>query len=124
MSAKVFMSTKDQARLRKDIAEFIRKEGKLVDDALTATAIQIRHDAIQLAPVDKGRLWTSLRWSTPQNNKNHKSRIVSTNVVYGAYIETGTPIGTGPNGGPRPFLKPALEMNKTTLTRALRRLMK
>ena len=38
-------------------------------------------------------------------------------MQYANYIEFGEPQGTGPNEGPKPYLRPAFENNKNKIVR-------
>ena len=38
-------------------------------------------------------------------------------MQYANYIEFGEPQGTGPNEGPKPYLRPAFENNKENIRR-------
>lgn len=97
----------------------------IVSDEIEAGVEQIRNDAIQLAPVDTGRLRTSI-----QAEASGLSGEVKTNVEYAGYMEFGTGgnvdvrpgweeiaekyRGKGErtvNIAPRPFMRPALEKN-------------
>ncbi len=42
---------------------------------------------------------------------------ICTNLKYAKYIEFGEPQGTGPNEGPKPYLRPAFENNKNKIVR-------
>lgn len=116
----VKITARDKSNFRKDVNKFLKSKNVAVDRALDATALQIRYDAIQIAPVDKGGLRNSIVIETPEE----KTRKVGSNIVYGHYIETAKPVGTGPHGGPKPYLKPALDMNIKTLAKALKRTFK
>ena len=84
----------------------IRKRGlpavKALDRGMEDTADAIHLQAINTVPVDTARLKLSI------NVQRQPLRYsVGTNMDYAAYIEFGIPTGTGPHGGPKPYLRPA-----------------
>ena len=79
----------------------------VLDMALDDTADAISLEAQRIVPVDTGRLRASINVK-----REYLSKVIGTNVEYAAYVEYGSPEGTGPNGGPSPYLRPAFENNK------------
>ena len=91
---------------RKKLNEIIEKYPDVMDMALDDTADAISLEAQTIVPVDTGRL----RGSINVKRRKLKKRI-GTNVEYAAHVEFGSPTGSGPNGGPKPYLRPAFENN-------------
>ena len=79
----------------------------VLDMALDDTADAISLKAQQTVPVDTGRLRASINVKREELKKT-----IGTNVEYASFVEFGSPIGTGENGGPMPYLRPAFETNK------------
>ena len=79
----------------------------VLDMALDDTADAISLEAQRIVPVDTGRLRGSINVK-----REFLVKVIGTNVEYAAYVEYGSPEGTGPNGGPSPYLRTALENNK------------
>jgi HK97 gp10 family phage protein len=79
----------------------------VLDMALDDTADAISLKAQQIVPVDTGRLRASINVKREELKKT-----IGTNVEYASFVEFGSPIGTGENGGPKPYLRPAFETNK------------
>ena len=75
--------------------------------ALDDTADAMSLEAQRIVPVDTGRLRGSINVK-----KEYLSKVIGTNVEYAAFVEYGSPEGTGPNGGPKPYMRPAFENNK------------
>jgi hypothetical protein len=78
----------------------------VLDQALDDTADAISLAAQRIVPVDTGRL----RGSINVKRKNLR-KTIGTNLEYAAFVEFGSPMGSGPNGGPKPYLRPAFENN-------------
>ena len=83
----------------------------VLDMALDDTADAISLKAQQIVPVDTGRLRASINVKREELKKT-----IGTNVEYATFVEFGTPVGTGENGGPMPYLRPAFETNKGRIT--------
>ena len=79
----------------------------VLDFALDDTADAMSLTAQRIVPVDTGRLRGSINVK-----KEYLSKVIGTNVEYAAFVEYGSPEGTGPNGGPKPYMRPAFENNK------------
>lgn len=86
------------------VLEEIPKELDVEADVITkSNAKEIEAEAKRLAPKDTGFLARSI--NTRKLAK--KTYRISSYASYATYVEFGKPVGTGPNGGPRPFLYPA-----------------
>jgi len=96
---------------RKNLEELVEKYPDVLDMALDDTAAAIHLEATKIVPVDTGRLRGSINVK-----REYLKKRIGTNLEYAAFVEFGTPIGTGPHGGPQPFLRPALEKFGTTGT--------
>ena len=96
---------------RKKLNEIIEKYPDVMDMALDDTADAISLDAQRTVPVDTGRLRGSINVK-----REYLKKRIGTNLEYASFDEYGTPIGTGPHGGPQPYLRPALEKFGTTAT--------
>ena len=70
----VKITAKDEAAFKKDVKQFLKNKGIAVDRALDATALQIRHDALQIVPVKDGLLKNSIVVETPQKQKPYKNK--------------------------------------------------
>ena len=92
-----------KALLQKLLAQY----PEVLDMALDDTADAISLAAQRIVPVDTGRLRSSINV-----RREYLAKTIGTNVEYAAFVEFGTPIGTGENCGPMPFLRPAFETNK------------
>ena len=79
----------------------------VLDMALDDTADAMSLEAQRIVPVDTGRLRGSINVK-----REFLVKIIGTNVEYAAFVEYGSPEGTGPNGGPKPYMRPAFENNK------------
>ena len=79
----------------------------VLDMALDDTADAMSLEAQRIVPVDTGRLRASINVK-----RDYLVKTIGTNVEYASFVEFGFPIGTGENGGPMPYLRPAFETNK------------
>ena len=75
--------------------------------ALDDTADAMSLEAQRIVPVDTGRLRASINVK-----REFLVKVIGTNVEYAPHVEYGSPEGTGPSGGPKPFMRPAFENNK------------
>lgn len=89
----------DEAALRQ---LFDSAEGP-VGKELVKRALRVHRRAKQLAPVDTGRLRSSVEYEVGRDSRGLVARI-STDVHYAIYLEFGTRRMT-----PRAFLRPALD---------------
>ena len=96
------------AKVRKAKQEVYRK----VMGELLIGAKEIQSNAREIVPVKNGHLQDSIVTDPVEDGFT-----VGTNSDYRNYIEFGEPQGTGPNGGPRPYLRPAFHNNKENIRR-------
>jgi phage gpG-like protein len=75
-----------------------------VSKEVKLSALAIETKAKELVPVDNGDLRKSIGIDFSHDRLN---ATIETKLPYAAYIEFGTPVGTGAHGGPRPYLRPA-----------------
>ena len=96
-----------------------RELDREVDAITEANAQEIELEAKRLAPVDTGKLRESIATQKVAN----KTYVIKANATglasYAPFIEFGRPIGTGPNGGPRPYLFPAFFKGRRNFTNDL-----
>ena len=117
MSVSVKINSSDQRKLAKDINQFSKEIGVKVERVVEDIAKYTVEQASNIVPVDKGYLKGSIR----PEKKGKYTYEVGTNIGYGLYIEFGEPTRTGPNGGPRPFLRPGFERAKAKTFAYLKR---
>lgn len=96
----------DEAALRK---LFESPEGPVGKD-LVKRALRVQRRAKQIAPVDTGRLRSSVEYEVGRDSRGLVARI-GTDVTYAVYLEFGTR-----RMSPRPFLRPALQAANITWT--------
>lgn len=89
----------DEAALRR---LFESPEGDIGKD-LVKRALRVQRRAKQIAPVDTGRLRSSVEYEAGRDSRGLVARI-GTDVTYAVYLEFGTR-----RMAPRPFLRPALQ---------------
>jgi HK97 gp10 family phage protein len=78
-----------------------------LEKVVLANAKEIEANAKINAPVDTGKLQQSIK-AFKIGALTFKIMANATGLApYAIYVEHGKPIGTGPNGGPKPFLFPA-----------------
>ena len=78
-----------------------------VERVVRDNAQEIETEAKIIVPRDKGILANSIK-AFKSGDKEYTIKANATGVApYAAYIEYGEPVGTGPNGGPRPYLFPS-----------------
>lgn len=78
-----------------------------VERVVRDNAQEIEAQAKINVPRDTGALANSIK-AFKTADKEYTIKANATGVApYAAYIEYGKPVGTGPNGGPRPYLFPA-----------------
>ena len=105
------------AKIRKLGPEFRKRAGVVV----AASALNIEREAKQRAPVDTGRLRSSIRSTI---NQGALKATVGTDVEYAVYLEHGDGYThrAGPRKGqPTPFLFPAFEQERPKFEDALER---
>ena len=96
---------------KKKLKQLADKYPDVLDMALDDTAATIQADAMRFVPVDEGILKNSINVKTQPLFKT-----IGTSLDYAVKMEFGTPTGTGPNGGPRPYLRPAFNNNHQRVT--------
>ena len=94
-------------KFKSTLQKIAEEHPQVMDAALDDTADAMSLEAQRIVPVDTGRLRASINVK-----REYLSKVIGTNVEYAAYVEYGSPEGTGPNGGPLPYLRPAFENNK------------
>ena len=95
-------------KVRKAKQEVYRK----VMGELLIGAKEIQSEARERVPVKQSNLQKSIKEVPIEDGF-----AVGSNSKYANYIEFGEPQGTGPNGGPRPYLRPAFHNNKENIRR-------
>jgi len=89
------------------LQELVNFYPEVLDLALDDTADAMSLDAQRIVPVDTGRLRASINVK-----RDFLIKAIGTNVEYAPHVEYGSPEGTGPSGGPKPYMRPAFEKNK------------
>ena len=105
------ITIKGGANFRKKLQQLVQQYPDVLDMALDDTAAAIHLEATQIVPVDEGHLRNSINV-----RQEYLYKTIGTKMEYASYIEFGTPIGTGPHGGPQPYLRPAMIKFGTTGT--------
>lgn len=101
--------------------ERIPKElDKTVDAITESNAGEIELEAKRTVPFDTGTLQKSIN----TRKKKDKTYLISADANYAVYVEYGTPVGTGPNGGPKPFLFPSFFKQRPIFIKDLEDLLK
>ena len=88
------------------LAELFRSKEGPVGKTITRATIRVQRRAKQLAPVDTGRLRSSVAYEVARDGRDIVGR-VGTDVNYAPYIEFGTRRMRA-----QPFLRPALSAAK------------
>jgi HK97 gp10 family phage protein len=91
---------------RRELDELLVGPDGAVAKALTKAAIQVQRRSRQIAPVDTGRLRSSISYAVERDAGGLVAK-VGTNVEYARHLEYGTV-----KMRPRPFLRPALSSLK------------
>jgi len=114
LSIKVSIDIKGVKAAVNHIKRINAKAERELAQASKATALTVITDAQKLVPIDEGTLKNSITILS----QSSLTIDVGTDLIYAHFIEFGTPIGgTTPNRrtknpGPRPYLRPAAEMNR------------
>jgi HK97 gp10 family phage protein len=104
-----------------DTLERIPKElDKTVDAITEANAGEIELQAKRTVPFDTGTLQKSIN----TRKEKDKTYSISADANYAVYVEYGKPVGTGPHGGPKPFLFPAFFRQRPLFIKDLEDLLK
>ena len=94
-------------KFKASLKKLAEKHPKVMDQALDDTADLMLKIFQRIVPVDTGRLRASINVK-----REFLVKVIGTNVEYAPFVEYGQPEGTGPNGGPKPFMRPAFENNR------------
>jgi len=117
-------------KVLREVSKYGERVSDLIDRETAYAAFEVERLAKEEVPVDKGILKNSINnirvggFKGVRRMVSKITYLIGTNVVYSRYIEFGTPVGTGPNGGPRPFLRPAFRDVIPGYIRAIQRLMR
>ena len=117
-------------KVLREVSKYGERVSDLIDRETAYAAFEVQRLAKEEVPVDKGILKNSINnirvggFKGVRRMVSKITYLIGTNVVYSRYIEFGTPVGTGPNGGPRPFLRPAFRDVIPGYIRAIQRLMR
>jgi len=115
----VFRAEVDDGRLRVKLQVAKQQVYRRVMGELLIGAKEIQSNAREIVPVKNGHLQDSIVTDPVEDGFT-----VGTNSDYRNYIEFGEPQGTGPNGGPRPYLRPAFHNNKEKIKRRVQALIR
>lgn len=117
-------------KVLREVSKYGERVSDLIDRETAYAAFEVERLAKEEVPVDKGILKNSINnirvggFKGVRRMVSKITYLIGSNVVYSRYIEFGTPVGTGPNGGPRPFLRPAFRDVIPGYIRAIQRLMR
>lgn len=117
-------------KVLREVSKYGERVSDLIDRETAYAAFEVERLAKEEVPVDKGILKNSINnirvggFKGVRRMVSKITYLIGTNVVYSRYIEFGTPVGTGPNGGPRPFLRPAFRDVIPGYIRAIQKLMR
>ena len=117
-------------KVLREVSKYGERVSDLIDKETAYAAFEVERLAKEEVPVDKGILKNSINnirvggFKGVRRMVSKITYLIGTNVVYSRYIEFGTPVGTGPNGGPKPFLRPAFRDVIPGYIRAIQRLMR
>ena len=90
--------------------EVLDKVDKATKQGLKDVVTDIAHDAIEGSPVDTGNNRRSIKYEVGPGGevaKNEGEGAVYSTSGYGGWLE----VGHGKNPNPRPYFKPALDLN-------------
>lgn len=117
-------------KVLREVSKYGERVSDLIDRETAYAAFEVERLAKEEVPVDKGILKNSINnikvggFKGVRRMVSKITYLIGTNVVYSRYIEFGTPVGTGPNGGPRPFLRPAFRDVIPGYIKAIQKLMR
>ena len=117
-------------KVLREVSKYGERVSDLIDRETAYAAFEVERLAKEEVPVDKGILKNSINnikvggFKGVRRMVSKITYLIGSNVVYSRYIEFGTPVGTGPNGGPRPFLRPAFRDVIPGYIRAIQKLMR
>jgi len=95
-----------------------------VERLVEANAREIEADAKIIVPVDLGVLKGSIKASKVKDKTWRIKANANGNAPYANYIEFGEPVGTGPHGGPKPYLYPSFFKGRNRFIDDLEQLLK
>lgn len=95
--------------VKNNINEFVLKLKKVTEQGLETSALLVESSALEMVPVDTGRLRASITHITEPTEAR-----VGTNVEYAEDIEFG-----GSRKAPKGFLRPALDENRSKIIRIM-----
>lgn len=110
----ISIKVEGQAEVNKAIQQALKKSEEQTYKAVKASCIKVENRAKHLAPVDTGRLKSSI---THEANKSDGR--VGTNLEYSPYVELGTKRSQA-----QPFLRPALQDCKSEILQLFRDVVK
>jgi len=117
-------------KVLREVSKYGERVSDLIDRETAYAAFEVERLAKEEVPVDNGILKNSINnirvggFKGVRRMVSKITYLIGTNVVYSRYIEFGTPVGTGPNGGPRPYLRPAFRDVIPGYIKAIQRLMR
>ena len=117
-------------KVLREVSKYGERVSDLIDRETAYAAFEVERLAKEEVPVDKGILKNSINnirvggFKGVRRMASKITYLIGSNVVYSRYIEFGTPVGTGPNEGPRPFLRPAFRDVIPGYIRAIQKLMR
>ena len=117
-------------KVLREVSKYGERVSDLIDRETAYAAFEVERLAKEEVPVDKGILKNSINnirvggFKGVRRMVSKITYLIGSNVVYSRYIEFGTPVGTGPNGGPRPFLRPAFRDVIPGYIKAIQKLMR
>jgi len=117
-------------KVLREVSKYGERVSDLIDKETAYAAFEVERLAKEEVPVDKGILKNSINnirvggFKGVRRMVSKITYLIGSNVVYSRYIEFGTPVGTGPNGGPKPFLRPAFRDVIPGYIRAIQKLMR
>lgn len=103
-----------EKKLKEKLKKIEKTAANNIEQALINSALIVERDAKINAPVDTGRLRSSLSHATENLNSNNPSAIVFTNVEYAKTVELGSSKQSA-----QPYLFPALNSNKNKILKEL-----
>ena len=106
MSVTVQISDAELRKAMRNVASWTEAKKDRVRVAIATTAINVDRKAKEKAPVDTGRLRSSIH---PEFTADRLGAEVSTNVEYAIHQEFGAPAANVPA---RPFMHPAAESER------------
>jgi len=119
MSTQIKITGVGKLRLR--LAAFNRKKRQQIQDAVFETAINVQRKARKLVPKDTAALAASIQL---QGKKSGLKMVVGSRLPYAAFIEFHKPVGTGPHGGPQPYLAPAVRLERSNHISRLKKVLR